>query len=142
MDSQAEMWDRETAYALLRATIGVNIAMHGISRLIAGLPVFESELQMQFAHTYLAGSFITGFAAFLPWCEAIIGFVVLIGLRTREALIAGALLMIALTFGSCVVEDWGPAGIQLIYALVYALLLFLRKYNGWSVDAMFHRPSA
>lgn len=141
MNQQTEMRDRRIAYALLRATIGMNIAMHGISRLIAGLPAFEGELHRQFAHSFFPAPFLTGFAAFLPWCEAILGFLVLIGFRTREALVGGALLMVVLTFGSCVVQDWSSAGIQLVYALVYALLLSLRGYNGWCVDRLFHRST-
>jgi thiosulfate dehydrogenase [quinone] large subunit len=37
------------------------------------------------------------------------------------------------------VQDWSAAGQQLTYALVYSVLLFLLRYNGWSVDACMNR---
>jgi hypothetical protein len=37
--------DFPLAYALLRATLGVNIAMHGISRILAGVGVFTAALE-------------------------------------------------------------------------------------------------
>jgi hypothetical protein len=52
----------------------------------------------------------------------------------RIALVAGALLIVALTFGSTLHQDWDVAGLQLIYAAVYFALLALRQYNLFSVD--------
>lgn len=129
------MRDRQAAYALLRLFLGVNIAMHGMSRLLAG-GAFDATIQSQFAHTPLPHAALAAFGASLPWAEALIGFFVLVGLGTRWALIAGALLMVLLTFGSGLVQDWAVAGVQLLYAVVYAALLFLRAYNGYSLDAV------
>jgi thiosulfate dehydrogenase [quinone] large subunit len=42
--------------------------------------------------------------------------------------------MVVLTFGSSLVQDWNAAGIQLMYALVFSALMFLRRYNAWSID--------
>jgi thiosulfate dehydrogenase [quinone] large subunit len=44
--------------------------------------------------------------------------------------------MVVLTFGSSLVQDWSAAGAQLMYALVLSTLLFLHRYDGWSVDAL------
>jgi thiosulfate dehydrogenase [quinone] large subunit len=63
----------------------------------------------------------------------------LVGLRTRAVLISASLLIVVLTFGSALLQDWAAAGTQLIYALVYGALLFLRRYNRWSVDAWMAR---
>ncbi len=76
---------------------------------------------------------------FLPAIEAFLGLLLLIGLRTRAALIAASLVIMALTFGSSLVQNWSAVGTQLNYALVYAALLFLLRYNGWSLDAWMHR---
>jgi thiosulfate dehydrogenase [quinone] large subunit len=64
---------------------------------------------------------------------------ILIGLRTRAALIAASLLIIVLTFGSSLLQDWNATGIQLTYALVYSALIFLHQHDGWSIDAWIKR---
>ena len=70
----------------------------------------------------------------LPWAEALFGLLVFVGLRTRAALIGGALLMLILTFGTTLRQDWQNAELQLIYAFVYAALLASRQNNLYSVD--------
>ena len=47
--------------------------------------------------------------------------------------------MLVLTFGSSLVQDWAAAGTQLMYALVFSALLFLRRYNSWSVDGCWNK---
>jgi thiosulfate dehydrogenase (quinone) large subunit len=127
--------DRRAAYALLRLFLGVDIAMHGTIRLAAA-PAFRAHLMSQFAASPLPCWALSPFAFSLPWAEALIGVFLLFGLRTRVALVAGALLMALLAFGSGLVLDWYAAGVQLLYALVYAVLLFLRSYNAWSLDGL------
>ena len=67
----------------------------------------------------------------------------LVGLRLRSALVAGSLLMFVLTFGSALRQDWDIAGLQLIYAAIYAALLAFREKDWFSLDSlMLHRNSA
>jgi thiosulfate dehydrogenase [quinone] large subunit len=131
--------DKLTAYALLRITLGTNIAMHGLSRVIAGSAVFSSKLTNQFAASPLPQPLVRTFGQGLPWLEGLFGLLLLIGLRTRAALIGGAILMLVLTFGSSLIQDWQAASTQLLYAAVYAALLFLLRFNGWSIDALLDR---
>lgn len=128
--------DRQIAYALLRFTLGINIALHGIARLAAGEGIFAAHLMAQFAGVPLPAVFVHVFAYALPWAEAATGLLILLGAATRPALIAGALLMAVLTFGVSLVQDWNVAGLQLIYAVVYFLLLAFIGYNRWSVDGL------
>ncbi len=132
----ADSGDYSVGYALLRVTLGVNIAMHGISRILAGVGVFASGLEKQFAATLLPHFAVSAFGHALPWAEASIGLLILFGAATRYALVAGALLMIVLTFGSTLHQDWQVAGLQLIYAIVYALLIAFQRYNSWSLDRL------
>ncbi len=127
--------DQRTAYALLRIILGTNILMHGLSRLIAGSSQFAAKLIPQFSHTPLPLSLVYSFGLMLPWTEALFGLLLVVGLRTRTALIGGSALLLALTFGSALSQDWNAASIQLTYAAVYSALLFLIPYNGWSLDA-------
>ena len=131
--------DQRLAYALLRIVVGLNLMMHGVSRMLIGPGVFASKLVGQFAHAPLPVWSIWSFGMVLPAVEALLGLLLLIGLRTRAALVAGSLLIMVLTFGSALVQDWPAAGLQLTYALIYSVLLFLLRYNGWSVDAWMTR---
>jgi thiosulfate dehydrogenase [quinone] large subunit len=126
--------DEKIAYALLRAVAGTNLLMHGVSRLLAGSQAFSAHLTEQFAHSPLPEAMVRGFGSVLPPIEGLIGLLLLIGWKTRWSLIAASLLMLVLTFGSGLVQNWSAAETQLMYALVFSILLFLRRYNSWSVD--------
>lgn len=133
--------DIAVAYSLLRVIIGVNILMHGVSRLLGGLASFAHALVPMFQKTLLPGWSVLGFGLVLPWIEATLGLLILIGLRTRIALIGGLLLLVVLTFGSTLRQDWDIAGLQLIYAGIYAALLGFRNHNLYSLDALFAEES-
>lgn len=131
--------DRSLAYFFLRATLGVNIMLHGVARLLVGPGRFVSTLAQQFHSTPLPQPLVLAFAYLLPWIEAVLGLLVLIGLFTRVALSLGALLILVLTFGSSLLQNWDVAGLQLIYAAVYAALLAFLTANRFSVDTLMHR---
>lgn len=135
MATELDGSDQRLAYALLRIVVGLNLLMHGVSRMVMGAGVFASKLVGQFAHAPLPQWSVWSFGMVLPAIEALLGLLLLIGLRTRAALVAASLLIMVLTFGAALVQDWPAAGLQLTYALVYSALLFLLRYNGWSVDA-------
>lgn len=134
--SRSAAMDHSLAYALLRVMLGVNIAMHGISRILAGVGIFAAGLEKQFAATPLPHFAVSAFGHVLPWAEASIGLLILVGLGTRFALVAGALLMIVLTFGSTLHQDWQIAGLQLIYAIAYAILIAFQEHNSLSLDRL------
>lgn len=133
MLEKQEERDKAAAYALLRVFLGVNIGLHGLSRLVDPAK-FQAGIEKQFAQSPLPHGAVALFATALPWVEALIGLLLVVGWQTRRTLMAGAAVMIVLTFGTCLIQDWQIAGIQLIYAMAYFLLLFLHGYNGWSMD--------
>jgi thiosulfate dehydrogenase [quinone] large subunit len=53
---------------------------------------------------------------------------------TRWVLAAGAVFMMALTFGVTSNQQWDVAGQQLLYSLVFFLLLFYREWDEFGVD--------
>jgi len=126
--------DMALAYALLRLILGINILMHGISRIYTGVHVFAESLLPAFQKTPLPASAVYAFGMTLPYAEGILGACLLLGLYTRYACVLGMLLLATLTFGSALHQDWNAAGIQLTYALVYAALLGLRQHNLISLD--------
>ena len=133
--------DVQLAYFLLRITIGTNIFIHGLSRILAGPSHFADTLVPTFQHAPLPSGFVRVFALTLPSAEGVVGLLVLIGIKTRLTLVAGSLLILTLTFGATLIEDWESAGLQLIYAAVYASLLAYRRHNTFSVDSLLERNS-
>ena len=128
--------DAALAYFLLRVTIGTNIFIHGLSRILAGPSHFADALVPAFQHAPLPSGAVRLFALALPFAESIVGLLVLV-----VALVAGALLILTLTFGATLNQDWESAGLQLIYAAVYAALLAFRHHDTFSVDALLNRDS-
>ena len=126
--------DSSLAYALLRVTFGLNIFLHGTSRLLGGIGNFVSGLIKMFQNTVLPTAVVVPFGYALPWLEAALGLLIIVGFRTREALVAGSLLMLALTFGTALRQDWDVAGVQLLYTAIYAALIAALRFNGLSVD--------
>ena len=129
--------DAAMAYALFRFTFGVNIMMRGVVRIALGLPAFQAYMLTQFKDVpVMPPAFLTLFASVLPFVETLIGFLILVGFQTRTALIAGSLMITALTFGTMLRSDFTIAWLQLDYAIAFFLLLGLRSWNVISVDGM------
>jgi thiosulfate dehydrogenase (quinone) large subunit len=133
--------DTVIAYTILRLSFGVNILFHGASRLLAGPSAFNTYLNHYFEHAPLMPKgFLPVFGAALPPVEATLGALLLLGLFTRFALIAGALVMTILVFGTNLAQDWNVAGLQLIYCFIYYYLLVHRgERNLLSLDAWLRR---
>ena len=70
------------AFLLLRLTLGLNICMHGVSRLAAGPAAFANSLVPMFQNTALPVWSVHIFGLVLPWAETILGFLLLIGFCT------------------------------------------------------------
>ena len=63
-------------------------------------------------------------------------------MRRRSALAAGALLMLALIFGTALLQRWDTLTQQMIYSLIYAALIATLSWDRWSVDALRSGPRA
>jgi thiosulfate dehydrogenase [quinone] large subunit len=75
----------------------------------------------------------------LPPVESALGLLLVLGLWTRFALIAGGLVLTMLVIGTNLAQDWNVAGLQLIYAFLYYYLLVHRDRNTVSVDGIMSR---
>lgn len=131
--------DLSIAHALLRVTLGLNILIHGVSRILMGVHNFAAMIVPMFDKTPLPTWSVQSFALTLPWAEFLIGFFILLGLRTRIALIAGSLLTLALTFGVCLRQDWANAELLMVYAFIYATLLALCSVDVYSADGFLRK---
>jgi len=116
------MTNRRLAHLLGRVALGLNIALHGLLRL-PHLAEFSQGLRTKFSGTFLPGDLVVASGYGIVIGEAVIGLLLLSGFWQRSVLVAGLLLMMVLTFGTCVQQDWATAGTQLIYTAFYAVLL-------------------
>ncbi|MFZ0886783.1 MAG: DoxX family membrane protein [Candidatus Acidiferrales bacterium] len=130
--------DRKLGYLVLRFTLGLSIFMHGLTRL-PHLQEFADGLVKMFADTPLPAMLVRPFGLGLVFVETTVGLLVLLGLWTQEALLVGSATMAALVFGTALRSDWNIVAIQLLYAVIYAVLLAAREYNAYSVDALMRR---
>jgi thiosulfate dehydrogenase [quinone] large subunit len=132
--------DGSLAYGLFRFTFGVNIMMRGVVRIALGLPAFQNYMLTQFKDVpVMPPAFLIPFASALPFIETLIGLCILVGFQTRAALIAGSLMIAALTFGTMMRQDFTIAWLQLDYAIAFFILIALRQWNLISIDAMMRR---
>jgi thiosulfate dehydrogenase [quinone] large subunit len=71
--------------------------------------------------------------------ETLIGLCIVVGFQTRAALVAGSLMIAALTFGTMLRQDFTIAWLQVDYAIAFFILIALRSWNLISVDAMMRK---
>ncbi|KXH85082.1 DoxX family protein [Chryseobacterium kwangjuense] len=114
------------AYILLRISMGVNMLGHGLAR-IPRLSAFAEGMTKSFEKSWLPEPLIMAFGTVLPFVEFLIGLMLIIGIKTKWVLIAGAVLIIVLLFGSSTIENWEAMGIQMIYAVIFYVLMIRIK---------------
>ena len=79
------------------------------------------------------------FGWILPPVETALGLLLVLGLFSRYAMIAGFCVMVMLVFGTNLTQDWIVSGLQLIYCIIYYFLLVRRDLNTLAVDSLFQR---
>jgi thiosulfate dehydrogenase (quinone) large subunit len=125
------------AYTILRLSFGANILLHGLSRILNGRAAFLAYLNHYFEHAHLVpAGMLPVFGAILPWLETTLGLLLVLGLLTRFAVIAGALAMLVLVVGTNLAQDWVVSGLQLIYCFIYYYLLAHLEKNRFSLDRL------
>src|SRR5690348_18268752 len=120
-------------FLLLRLAIGASMFGHGLVRLpkLAG---FSSWMVGSFEKSMLPLSLVRPFSYALPILEFTVGLLLITGLFTKASLIAGALIMAALIFGTTLIESWDAITSQLIHAAFFAVLLQFVQYNTFALD--------
>ena len=129
--------DKEIAYGLLRIAFGINFLLHGLIRIYSGVGAFAAKTVEQMGKSPMPHGFVNAFAHAIPFIEVLLGLALIFGVLTRATLICGAVFMMALTIGVASNQEWNVAGQQLLYSVVFFLLLFLREYNGLAVERRF-----
>jgi thiosulfate dehydrogenase [quinone] large subunit len=122
-------------YLLCRLPVAVSMFGHGLDRL-PKLSGFSDHMVQQFNNAMLPLALVEVFSHILPFVEFITGIFLIIGLFTRFAAIVGVLIMLALIFGSSMIEQWENVFTQIIYGMCFALIYHFSAYNYYSVDRL------
>jgi thiosulfate dehydrogenase [quinone] large subunit len=126
----------EIAVALLRIALGINIFLHGCIRLGGNYQQFIDWTVSLFEHSPLPSFMVQGFAMAIPPLETLIGLLLILGIFTLPALISGTLIMTGLMAGMCIIQKWEIVGLQMLYILLYVLLIFTVNFNKLSIDQL------
>lgn len=121
------------SYLLLRIAVGMSFFGHGLVRL-PKLETFSNWMISQFEKSMLPISLVKPFSYFLPIIEFIIGLFLILGLFTKQTLIAGSIVMIVLIFGTSMIENWEAIPSQLFHVVILCWLLNYIKMNNYSLD--------
>jgi len=119
---------------LFRFGLGIDMLMHGVVR-IPNLEAFVSHSSAGFKTSFLPAVMVTYFLYLLPFIEAIIGLLILIGGKAgRLGYVAGGFLIGILLFGTASHQAWDIASEQVIYLIAFAIALTFhdREYNAQS----------
>jgi thiosulfate dehydrogenase [quinone] large subunit len=131
--------DKSLAYALLRISLGINFAGHGLIRIHNGVAAFAQTTSDHLAKSPLPHSLTYTFSFAIPFLEAILGLTLTLGVFTRLTLICGAVFMMLLTAGVTANQQWELASQQLLYSAVFFLLLYLIEHNALAMDIVLNR---
>ena len=126
--------DAALGYVLLRLTLGLNLLFHSFQRW-HDLGKFVDDVVHQFEQTPLPAWSVRAFATTILFWEPAVGLLLVLGLWTRVGLTAGSLLIALLTLGTALRGEHTVLSEQLIYALVFfVLLLFRARHDRFGLD--------
>lgn len=123
---------------LLRLPMGMLFFFAGLGKIMGGYSQFATGLiDNTVKNTFLPYFAVAPFAWSLPALEIIIGFLFLVGFKTRITGIVMALLLTNLAFGMALMKEHATVAnnIQYVFFTV-AALYFSDEGNEYSVDAL------
>lgn len=128
--------DRVLAYVVLRTTVRSVFLFYGLGKLLNGFVKFAEGHEKDFSTTWLPGSAVYSFGVALPFLELIAGSLLVLGMFTRFAAAFGGILLLLLTTGLTISGNPGAVAHNLIYSIIFFLLLHHADDNGMSLDSM------
>ena len=128
---------------LMRLAVGMIFWTAGLQHLGTGIGEFVRNLLVQFAGTILPPFLIASFGYILPFLETIVGLLLLIGLFTRLAFIAAAILFLNLVWGPFLIAQTDVASQNAVFFLISILGLRWSEaqLNHYSLDYWLSRKS-
>lgn len=128
------MSNQVLAYTMFRLFMGLNMFLHGAVRLGPNYQKFIDWTRGVFENTWLPEWLVTLEAQLIPGVEMLIGILLIIGFKTRFAVILGFVLMATLVFGMNIVQDWELVNRHLIYVIALFILMYNMELNEFSID--------
>jgi thiosulfate dehydrogenase [quinone] large subunit len=117
------MLQKITPLHILRFGLGIDMLIHGVVRM-PDLAGFVAHSSAGFKTSFLPGILVTAFLYVLPFIEAILGILILIGGKAgRLGFIASGFLMAILLFGTASHQAWDVAAQQIVYLVAFAIAL-------------------
>lgn len=143
-DLAAPSRSRQWAYLILRLSLGLNMFIHGTGRMYQGLHNWVATTEKLFIGNILPMWLVHGFLTILPFMEAAIGVLLVLGLWTHWALVWEGFVLIILVFGMGLRADFvaqpsnasAVVAQQMIYLLTFYVLLATIDYNCFSLDTV------
>lgn len=124
---------RAMAVALGRWVIGILFLFFGIGKFTMGVGIFAKGMAQPFEKTWLPPILLNTFGHVLPFCEVILGALLILGLFRNATLFVTGLLLIVLTFGQVLLGQAQVVFFNTIYTFLVAALLFLADYDRWVI---------
>lgn len=125
-----------TVFLLLRLAVGASMLGHGLVRL-PKLNGFSMWMVKSFEQSMMPALIVKPFSYLLPVAELVIGLLLVFGMYTRLALVAGCVVMVALIFGTTLIESWDAIPSQLVHVAFFGVLLqFVNTANHYSLDRL------
>ncbi|GAA5219709.1 DoxX family membrane protein [Membranihabitans marinus] len=124
---------KTSSYTIIRLAIALSFFGHGLVRM-PKLNGFSEWMVKNFENSMIPSSLVQPFSYVVPIAELIIGLLLILGLYTKQSAIAGAVLMLALLFGTCMIENWGGLPTQFIHLAFLVAVIQYSEANKMSLD--------
>jgi len=142
---QTSSLNRSWALLFARLVLGLIFFMAGVWKVFQLGPLNHARKYFQpFADTFLPVWSLWATGVVIPFVELIAGALVILGLRTREALIALGFVLAIVTFGHLLKEPLYEFHTHMIPRLALLLFVFMlpREDNRFSVDQLIAKKRA
>jgi len=125
----------QLGYFIFRVFTGANFFFHGFMRFVTGVSAWAQPQAASFTETFLPLPLVSIALYMIPFVQVVVGAAIILGWRTRAALLGGLGLFFLLLFGHVVRQNWGGAHTVMHYAIYYWILLALLSQNWMSLDS-------
>ena len=134
--------DRAWALLLARLVLGLIFFMAGVTKVFQFGPLEHARKYfLPYANTFLPVWSLWATGVIIPFVELVAGGLIMLGLRTREALVSLGLVLVTVTFGHLLKEPLYEFHTHVIprLALLLFVLLLPREDDRFSVDYLLMR---
>jgi thiosulfate dehydrogenase (quinone) large subunit len=127
-------WDPKCmAPALIRWALGVMFLVGGISKIMMGRGFVTGYLVPAFEKTFLPGGLVAAYGYALPYVEAVIGVLLVLGLFRHFALLLTGVTLVSLAFGQILLQQHGTVANIFLYVFMTAAALWMSDHDRWTL---------